>query len=29
VHCGGGIDVERLEILPQTPVCMGCQDVKP
>lgn len=25
VTCGGAIDVERLEILPQTPVCMSCQ----
>jgi RNA polymerase-binding transcription factor DksA len=25
VTCGGSIDVERLEILPQTPECMSCQ----
>jgi RNA polymerase-binding transcription factor DksA len=29
VECGGGIDVERLEILPQTPLCMGCQAATP
>lgn len=25
-RCGGAIGIERLEILPQTPTCMRCQN---